>query len=480
MLRIVPEVSVLSSDSLAEDKFSKGAKSSKAPAVSLDYTEVYSPYSLNQLEKILTVLRSRLLEWELELIEGILRNRDPGESFIAINEWIERDFAVVNMDMQYVFFTEGYAKSRSIQKNGKLPSSLYQDLVSQKKFHKAAAERNAFYYYTDSVDCMDLCRNIFAGDQYIARIVMTLHPEETELPEGAVELFEIYADHIQDMFAHNSVFRENNSRLQMQELCRTLLDNGTADPAVLMAVLDEFSWKQGDEFIAILLKFNTEAGWNAQLYMMLPYLCSVLEAEWTGSYTIQLESEILLIVNTSYQAESSGKIRSEKNKGISQTDRNKGKELLLRKLAYFIRENTCKAGVSPVFTDFTQLRSAMDLADAAYIIGSELKPHHWYFLFDDIRLQYFTRSLKKSLSSSLALHPALRILKEYDELHNSELNRTLHVYLKNSLNMTTAAEELFIHRTSFCRRMNTIKELTAIDLNDPDTVLALLISYRLE
>ncbi|MBR3245903.1 MAG: helix-turn-helix domain-containing protein [Lachnospiraceae bacterium] len=42
-----------------------------------------------------------------------------------------------------------------------------------------------------------------------------------------------------------------------------------------------------------------------------------------------------------------------------------------------------------------------------------------------------------------------------------------------------AAEALFIHRTTLFRRMNQIKELTGLDLDDSDLMLELQLSYRI-
>lgn len=448
-------------DSLSEEELKQ------LEAYGITMTQVQSSYDSHVLSAIFTQLRSYLLEWDLNFMEGILKKRDPDELFIAINELIDRDFAIVNMDMQYVYCTDGYAMSRSLLENKKLPPSLFQDLVSDKHFHQVASEKGSFYFFTDSVERMNLCHNIFAGDQYIARIVLTLNTGEMQLPKGAEELFAIYAHHVQDMFTNNSVIREKIAKEQMDGLCRMLLKNQRVDPAKMKGVLEDFNWKTGDEFIAILLKFNTESGWDAQLYMMLPYLCSSLETEWPGCYTMHMDDEILLVLNCN-------------NETYRSKNKQKVRDSILQKLAYFVRENTCKAGVSPVFTDFTQLKAAMDAAEAAYQIGLDTKPYLWYYLFDDIRLDYMVNSIKESLPQDLLEHPALRILKDYDKTHRSELNKTLYVYLKNNLNMTAASEELYIHRTSFCRRINQIKKLTELKLENPETVLTLLLSYQLD
>ena len=60
-----------------------------------------------------------------------------------------------------------------------------------------------------------------------------------------------------------------------------------------------------------------------------------------------------------------------------------------------------------------------------------------------------------------------------------EYARTLVCYLRNSQNATHTADELFIHRTSFMRRMAHMKDLAPFDLDDPDEALHLLLSAKL-
>ncbi len=421
------------------------------------------------LADLLSLQRTRLLEWNLNLVEGILQKENPEMLFKTINEMIDRDFAIVNMDMQYVFFTDGYASSRSLDDQRRLPHNLFQDLVSRKEFHRAALEKGIFYYYTDAVETMDLCHNIFAKDQYVARIVMVLHPGEMTMPKGAEEIFEIYSRHIQELFAHTNILIESNVKGEMQELCQQLLKGQTLDDETMCETLKNFNWKQRDEYQVILFRFNTESGWNAQLYMMLPYLCSVLEGEWPGCFTNYTDTEIFLVINKSCEVY-----------GQNREDPKKGRDSDLQKLAYFVRENSCKAGVSPLFRNFAELRYAYLAASEALTMGMKRKPYLGYFLFNDIRLPYLLQTMKGQLSESILVHPALQILTDYDQHHKSELNKTLFVYLKNNLNMTAAAEELFIHRTSFCRRMNQIRKLTSVKLDDPDEILTLILSYRLQ
>ena len=73
----------------------------------------------------------------------------------------------------------------------------------------------------------------------------------------------------------------------------------------------------------------------------------------------------------------------------------------------------------------------------------------------------------------------LLILRDYDAEHNTEFYETLRTYLDNHLNAVQSAKELFIHRSTFLYRMDRIKELIGLDMEDKDMLLYLMISYRL-
>ena len=86
---------------------------------------------------------------------------------------------------------------------------------------------------------------------------------------------------------------------------------------------------------------------------------------------------------------------------------------------------------------------------------------------------------EKEIDPMLLVHPAIPILEEHDKTHENELSKTLETLIEKRGNITQAAEALFIHRTTLFRRMNQIKELTGLDLDDSDLMLELQLSYRI-
>lgn len=73
-------------------------------------------------------------------------------------------------------------------------------------------------------------------------------------------------------------------------------------------------------------------------------------------------------------------------------------------------------------------------------------------------------------------HPAVGMLKIYDEENDTELLNTLRIYLRNFCNQSDAAKELHVHLNTLKYRLKKIAELTGVDLRDYDDVMYLQIS----
>ncbi len=69
-------------------------------------------------------------------------------------------------------------------------------------------------------------------------------------------------------------------------------------------------------------------------------------------------------------------------------------------------------------------------------------------------------------------------LVEHDELHNSELVKTLTIYLKASCAMETAAAALHVHRNTLRYRLSKIYHVSGRDLTDPDQRFHLELACR--
>ena len=96
--------------------------------------------------------------------------------------------------------------------------------------------------------------------------------------------------------------------------------------------------------------------------------------------------------------------------------------------------------------------------------------------YSDIAVRQMMQSILPEEDRSLLLDPAIEILHQYDLQNGSDYRNTLKVYLQNERNITETSRRLYIHRNTLLYRIERLKELTGLDLDNPAIRLRLLLS----
>ena len=76
------------------------------------------------------------------------------------------------------------------------------------------------------------------------------------------------------------------------------------------------------------------------------------------------------------------------------------------------------------------------------------------------------RALAADAATAAALRHTLAPLVVYDQTHDGDLVRTLAVYFREGMNLSRAANALFLHRNSLYYRLAHIQALTGLSLDD--------------
>jgi len=133
-------------------------------------------------------------------------------------------------------------------------------------------------------------------------------------------------------------------------------------------------------------------------------------------------------------------------------------------------------GSSGAFTDILSLREQYESASAALRFADTSEDIR---RFSDAVLPYALHRLRE-VSLPWLTHPAVSLLREYDAQNHTELEKTLRVYLESERNYADTARALHIHRNSLLYRVERIRELTGLRLEDPGVRLHLLLSFAVE
>lgn len=116
-------------------------------------------------------------------------------------------------------------------------------------------------------------------------------------------------------------------------------------------------------------------------------------------------------------------------------------------------------------------------AELALSLGQRKDPHHWYYRFEDYLSLYLLDRMAGELPLDQLVNPGLEKLAAYDEAHKTEYLPTLRLYFDCGYNVSQAAEDSFVHRTTFSRRLDRIKSIAGFDPHDPKTRLDLTLSF---
>lgn len=411
--------------------------------------------------KMQQAVYQKLLEEENELLLATMDPARSEEVFAFGKKWFPYEYSIVDFDMHLIYRSDNLHTVLGGEKVDRIPSESLSELILSKEFHDAAKNKDHFYQTMTFNDLTALGRNILPDGQYAGRVVMFLPAPLKKAPAGAEELFEFFTDCIMETLRRSGQFVSRRQNDPLHLLCRSLFrGEGEAEYAI-SDVLTRSGWSEDDKYTVITFRFLADSAWEAQLETTLPYLADELEMEWPESCAVVGKRDISWILNLTL---------SNMSEDLSRFH---------QKITSFVRDHVCIAGASSVFSNFSMLLDARKCADAALEIGSQRHPDFWYFSFDNYRLDYIKQVLQNTLTSSFLMHPAIARLKEYDKNTHSELAETLKAYLEHGRNMSAAADAIYVHRTTFCRRMDQIKKITGLDLDDLSTVILLELSFQL-
>lgn len=218
-------------------------------------------------------------------------------------------------------------------------------------------------------------------------------------------------------------------------------------------LLSERSWKQNDRYVCMELISGNPFQRSSQLICHGIQLHRVLPE----SYPIIKKGRIILIVNLT---------RSLSNK-IG----------LLNKLRMFIDVNRYGIGFSGYFSDFAQLQLAYHQAEAAVDLKNPGSGE--CFDFEEVILDYIIYSCLQAYPQDFYIMQSFKQLIAYDEKHDSQLCKTLKLYLRNNMNVTQTQNSLYIHRSTLNYRIGKIEDILGMKLSDYKTRLYLMMIFEL-
>jgi purine catabolism regulator len=142
------------------------------------------------------------------------------------------------------------------------------------------------------------------------------------------------------------------------------------------------------------------------------------------------------------------------------------------------RPDLC-AGLGRLHDGLEGLRTAHAEAEQALSLGLLVIGTGRVIFFGDLGLYRLLFNLKEKDQLRAFHDEMLDKLVEYDRRNGAELVSTLAAYFAARNSPTEAAERMHLHRNTFLYRLHRIRDITGLDLDDPETRLSLHLALRI-
>lgn len=138
------------------------------------------------------------------------------------------------------------------------------------------------------------------------------------------------------------------------------------------------------------------------------------------------------------------------------------------------------AGISNPFTNPARLREYYLQAAKACSLSQQMDVKGYIHYYKDLAFYDMMERLSREQRLPQFCHPALAVLREYDQQKGTRLYDTLRAYTMCGFNQNIASEQLFLHRNTMNYRRQKIEDLTGLNFENPDTRFLLQYSFLID
>ncbi len=124
------------------------------------------------------------------------------------------------------------------------------------------------------------------------------------------------------------------------------------------------------------------------------------------------------------------------------------------------------------FNLYRQAREALRL-------GRRREPDGRRFLYRDVQLEYLTETVLADVPAVMVRTAGFQRLLEHNAHASADYVETLRVWLDHEMHVTDSAAALYLHRSSFLKRLDKLQELLGEELQTPDGRLLLRLQLTL-
>lgn len=391
--------------------------------------------------------------WERKIHDLMLEHAGMERLLQVTSEFLQNPLTVIGLDFTFV----AGAGSKYLPPRARLYTDEglnveYVNALLQNETYREMADTHETVMFPAYISgCRSMNRNLFVDEKATHRLILT--ECRVEITQGVICVLDILSEKLEFLLAHEE--EETDPDRDIEQIFVRVLSDRTADYMQISRELSELGWGGNHEYMCLILQITYLNQQNLSTKAISRYIKKKLG----DSVSFLYQDEIVVFFDLT-------------RLGMNQ-------EEVAGKLVYFIRDTYLKAGYSRVMTGHMNLRRQYVQAKTALDVGSRKKPYLWIHYFSQVAMTYILEQATKRLPGTMICHEGLLELKKHDEENQTQYMETLRVYLEQHLSATQAARELFIHRSTFLYRLDRIREILQSDLDDPEEIFYLELSFRL-
>lgn len=424
----------------------------------LDKQDVYCIFVTEHLseQQVQQKIRQNIrliYDWYLELQKALLMRKGLAEILELTDSYLQIGSGIFTREMGLKGMSAAFCQRNTwVDQDNGVSKNMVDELITDEDFQNAEKHKDAFWFCNSEQEWF-CCYNLFAEDKFDARLIASNERQTQDY--GISQFVQILGETLHAVY-EEFYYQKNQSSVwnDLIFMAENMLKEKGVPVNEQKVLLARYQWQMNDTYQIILFRFQEGAGAG----IGMKYYQEQIQRLFRECCVIAEPTQFICIRNIS---------RSDVTHDFSET------------LPYFLRDSLCKAGLSDQFTDFSQLLYYYREAEYALSAGEAVDASKWYHNFSGYAFQYLVEHCSSLLLPIQVCHPALHILGEYDSMNDTELFVTLKVYLQNRQNVTHTADLLHVHRTTLLARIDRIKMLTRLDLDDHRTCLHLMMSFEI-
>ena len=390
--------------------------------------------------------------WENDMRDAVINN-EPFETLGLLSDPIfENPVYLLDINLDYIFEIFN-TKRYNLPAGYSTPEDYYYLSLEEINYSKLqpgytemAESKVPVIFENDFYPHPSLTYNIFFDGLYVGRLYVD--EINRKISDRDRALITVLGDAVLSVMLNNGYSYIGRPK-EMDDMLIKMLSHKLVAEGVIESVLGKLGWSVNDEYFCLTVE-PTDIDLKGRT---LAFLATRLSAAMSSQCYAQFDGKLVYILNL--------------------TVRNSSMNDMLTKTKTILRDSLMKAGISTTFFDFKNLYYYYRQTCIALQFGKQKEPTHWYHIFDDYILDHFLKSSTKGMIPDALCPEGLLLLRNYDAREGTDYMESLRTYLELGMNIAECSRKLFIHRNTFLYRLQRIREIMDLDLDDPDIRLML-------